>query len=267
MAAAALYSSGIASQHNSPAGAGMAPAQVQTPMKGIPVAGGHLIFGINVAGNVYAVDEGSGSSVLTNTTQTLMSGLSRLPGTRIYYMTGGMADGGNLYIAQPGPSSVLLGNSGVGAVPGLAFDPADSKLYGTYTASLLADGLAQISTATGAATPIGFMGAGGIDSLAISPVTGTLFGSTGFFFDGSPGDVFTINKTTGLGTKIGVMSPLPPSVVAGMAFASDGQGYISIGAGNGGVWRWNATAPFAITVINGAATLGGGSMTDIEVGR
>jgi hypothetical protein len=270
LAATAIYSTGIASQNgqggNAPSVTPVAPVVHQAPGKAL---GGvaHNLIGMNPgSGNVYLVRESDGSSTLLGTTQSLMSGMSRMPGTRDFYVSGGMTDGGNVYIAALGAGSVLLGNSGLGAIPGLAFDPADSTLYGTYTASVLADGLAELSSTTGLGTPIGAMGVGGLDALAVDPISGTMYASTGFFFDGSPGDVIEINKATGAATKTGVMSPQPPSTVAGMCFAPDGNAYISIGAGNGGVYSWD-TGTNAITQINGAATLGAGSMSDLDVLR
>ena len=52
--------------------------------------------------------------------------------------TGGDCEDNCVYIANPG-SAILVGNSGLGAIPGLAFDPADGKCYGTYTAAVLSD--------------------------------------------------------------------------------------------------------------------------------
>ncbi|MEM7305671.1 MAG: hypothetical protein AAF682_03320 [Planctomycetota bacterium] len=273
LAATALYSSGIAFQNgqggNSHMSVGATPTQQATPTKGVDVGGGvpHRLYGINPAsGNVYFIDEGAGTSTQVQTTTTRISGMSKLPGTRTYYLSGGMTDGGNIYIANPG-SALLVGNSGLGAVSGLAFDPADSRLYGTYTASVLSDGLCEINPTNGTGTPIGFMGIGGMDSLAIDPTSGTMYGSTGFFYDGSPGDVITINKVTGAATDGGQdMNPQPPSTVAGMAFAGDGSGYVSIGAGNGSVYSWD-TGSNSISSIVDNATFSNGSMSDIDVAR
>lgn len=195
-----------------------------------------------------------------------LSGLSNLPGTFIFSMSGGMADGGNLYHFLPNGNFVGVGASGFGAVSGLAWDPAGSTLYGTVTVAALADGLITLNPLTGAGTLVGPMGgAAGIDAIAFQPTTGTLFGSTGFFFDGSPGDEIVINPATGAASKTGVMTPTPTCTVAGMAFDDAGTGYISIGcgAGSGGnIYSWDPSTN-AITLMgnaNGSAK----SVTDIE---
>jgi hypothetical protein len=196
-----------------------------------------------------------------------LSGLSNLPGTFIFSMSGGMADGGNLYHFLPNGNFVGVGASGFSAVPGLAWNLTGSTLYGTTTVAILSDGLITLNPLTGAGTLVGPMGGGvgGIDAIAFQPTSGTLFGSTGFFFDGSPGDEIVINPTTGAASKTGVMSPTPTCTVAGMAFDDAGTGYISIGCGpgsGGNIYSWNPTTN-SITLL-GNANGSSKSVTDIE---
>jgi len=196
-----------------------------------------------------------------------LSGLSNLPGTGIFSMSGGMADGGNIYHFLPNGNFVGVGGSGFSAVSGLAWNPTGTTLYGTVTVSILADGVISIDPFTGAGTLVGPMGGGvgGIDAIAFNPTDGVLYGSTGFFFDGSPGDEIVINPATGAASKTGVMSPTPSCTVAGLAFDDGGTGYVSIGcgAGSGGdIYSWNPTTN-AITLL-GNANGHAKSVTDIE---
>ena len=196
-----------------------------------------------------------------------LSGLSNLPGTAIFSMTGGMGDGGNLYYSLPNGSFVGVGPSGFGAVPGLAWNPTGTVLYGTAAVSVPAAGLIFFPGGLPPASMIGPFGGGigGIDAIAFQPTTGTLFGSTGFFYDGSPGDEIVMNPATGAAAKTGVMIPEPPCTVAGMAFDDGGTGYISIGCGSGlggNIYSWNPTTN-VITLL-GNANGSTKSVTDIE---
>jgi hypothetical protein len=273
LAAAALYSSGLAGQGgNSAASAGVVPVQSSTPGTALGSAGHTLAAISNQSGNtvVYQVDTTTGTSTPKATyAGKNSSGASLQPGTRNLFISGGMTDGGNIYLAA-GTDSVLVGPSGFSAISGLAWNPAGTTLYGTVTVSVLADGVVTINPLTGAATLLGPMGGGigGIDSLAFNPATGVLFGSTGFFFDGSPGDEITINPATGAATKTGVMTPAPSCTVAGMDFDSDGTGYVSIGcgAGSGGnVYAWNPTTNQITLIVNASGSAG--SVSAVEVIR
>ena len=114
----------------------------------------------------------------------------------------------------------------------------------------------------GTATSIGPMGAtSGVDALAIDPTTGTMYGSTGFFYDGDPGDVFTFDKATGAGTDTGVdMTPTASCTVAGMAFAPDGTGYVSIGCGVGDIYEWDLSTHTITPLLFG---VGGASISGL----
>jgi len=196
-----------------------------------------------------------------------LSGLSNLPGTGIFSMSGGMADGGNIYHFLPNGNFVGVGGSGFTAVSGLAWNPTGTTLYGTVTVAILADGVITINPLTGAGTLLGPMGGGvgGIDAIAFNPTDGVLYGSTGFFFDGSPGDEIVINPVSGGAAKTGVMSPTPSCTVAGLAFDDGGTGYVSIGCGpgsGGDIYSWNPTTN-AITLL-GNANAHAKSVTDIE---
>lgn len=195
-----------------------------------------------------------------------MSGLTNLPGTAIFSMSGGMTNGGNLFHFLA--NGTLFGPlpTGFSSVPGLAWvkSAAGTELVGSAAVSIIGDGLIKINAATGASTTSGTYGSGigGIDAIAQDPTSGVLYGSTGFFYDGSPGDKITINIATGLATDTFTdMSPLPPCTVGGMSFDLSGQGYISIGCGGpGGVYTWNVATNAIALIGTGSA----GSMTDIQ---
>lgn len=272
LAAATMVSLGVAAQgqggNASVGGPSIAPpATTVTPSK---AQGGvaHSLVGISPQGlNTTAYSISTATGVATNLGNVGVdhgSGLSRQPGTRDFYIGGGMQDGGNIYLGALG-TSVLIGPSGFGAIPGLAWDPAGTHLYGTTTVAVLADGLVEINPLTGGATVVGNMGIGGIDAIAFNPTTGTLYGSTGFFYDGNPGDVITINPATGQATDtFQDMTPIPPCTVAGMAFDPQGTGYVSIGCFGGQVYEWNL-ATNGLTLLSTGSS--GFSMSDIELLR
>jgi hypothetical protein len=144
-----------------------------------------------------------------------------------------------------------------------------NELVGSAQVSTIADGLIHINPVTGASTGSGTYGSGvgGIDAIAQDPTSGILYGSTGFFYDGSPGDKITINIATGLATDTFTdMSPQPPCTVGGMSIDLSGQGYVSMGGGgvgcggSGQVYSWNI-ATNAITLLGDTGT---GSVTDIQ---
>lgn len=202
---------------------------------------------------------------------TDMSGLSWLPGSAIFSMTGGHADNGNLYHLLG--SGLLVGpipTTGYSTISGLSWVNGGSMLVGTGSngISFVTDRLVYINAFTGACTDNGPLGGAidGVDSLAQNPLTGTVYMSTGYAYDGSPGDILTVNLATGLGSDTGQdFSPMPNCTVAGMSFDLGGTGYISIGcgAGNGGnVYSWNPSGT-AISLL-GNGTGFSASMNDIQ---
>jgi hypothetical protein len=277
LSAATLYSAGLAGQGNgqggnSAASAGVVPDQSAIGGTSSAVGPAGVLGVVSPQGGgttAYKVTTLPATSTVVGSLSPHISGLARQPGTRNYFLSGGMTDGGNIY-GLTGAGAVGIGPSGFSAVPGMAWNPSGTTLYGTVTVSILADGLITINPLTGAGTLVGPMGGGvgGIDSLGFDPVTNTLFGSTGFFFDGSPGDEIVINPATGAASKTGVMSPTPTCTVAGMGFSNSGVGYISIGCGpgsGGNIYSWNPTTN-AITLITNA-TGGAGSASGVEVVR
>jgi len=90
---------------------------------------------------------------------------------------------------------------------GLAFDPADGRLYastggGGGGRTIHPDRIALISKTTGAATVLGTTGLGGATHDLVF-VGGELYGSKGGFY--ADNKLISINKTTGAGTEIGLI--------------------------------------------------------------
>ena len=82
-----------------------------------------------------------------------------------------------------------------------------------------ATSLVTINPATGAATVVGPIGFS-VTGLAVNPLTGVLYGSTGGVSPVSPNSIITINTTTGAGTLVGATGLGNP--VADISFRSDG---------------------------------------------
>ena len=176
-----------------------------------------------------------------------LSGLDRQPGTGVLFASSGFAGGnnpGSLYIVNGNTgASTLIGASGFDAVPGLAFG-LSGTLYGSASSGGTQGGyLATIDPSTGAGTLVGAYGTiggnvvRGLDGLASHPTTGVLYASSGRAFDGSAGDIFSINKTTGAATLLGSLSQAGGgsglSSLAGLAFDDLGQLFGSVGFGGG----------------------------------
>lgn len=176
-----------------------------------------------------------------------LSGLTFQPGTGTLFASSGLQDGGRLFALDTTTgAATLLGPTGFRAVPGLEFGPG-GVLYGSAdVAGGEANGLIVINPATGQGTLVGLYGSDGptviddISGLAFNPTTGTLYGSSGPAFDGTPGDLFTINVTTGLATRVGSLREVGtmavlPVALTGLAFDSSGNLYGSLGGGDGRV--------------------------------
>lgn len=201
-----------------------------------------------------------------------LSGMDIQPGTGRVFVSGGNSDGGNLYRLTAGTSAfALIGPTGFPNVPGLAFD-TDGALYGAARVagpSLNADGLIGIDPATGAGTLIGDFGMAlgrmirGVNCLAIHPQTGVLYGIANTAFNGNNGDVFAIDKNSGVATHVGTLSDGSggdvPATIAGLAFDGGGNLFGSFGGGDGRIISIDLGA-LAFAIIGDAAD---GSVSDI----
>ncbi|MEM7310664.1 MAG: hypothetical protein AAF682_28585 [Planctomycetota bacterium] len=203
-----------------------------------------------------------------------LASMTRRPGSLIFSFTGGFDDGGNLYHLLENGNFIMAGPTGFDACPALVWDESGFFLWGTVC-NFAGDCLVQLDAQTGAATLVGESDLIGVEALSIDPTDGTLYGTTGFHYDGSPGDIFTFDKATGEGTDTGfdlldTFGNPPPCTVAGMSFSANGVGYVSIGCGvlgpgSGEVFSFDTTT-FTLTPL-GDATAGGngGSMSDLAV--
>ncbi len=203
-----------------------------------------------------------------------LSGLDVQPATGVLYASGGNTDGGHLYTVDPSSvAATLVGPTGFPNVPGLAFD-LNGDLYGAaYVAgpSLNANGLIQIDAATGAGTLIGTFGVvggfpvRGMNALAIEPFTGTLIGSTNAAYDGTTGEMWTIDKATGAASLLGTLTEMntgaiPPATVAGLTFDEAGRLFGSFGGGDGRIIQIDLAALTYRVVGQGSPS---GSVSDI----
>jgi hypothetical protein len=198
-----------------------------------------------------------------------LSGLDVQPGTGLLYASSGFTDGGRLFRvdATTGAAS-LVGATGMAAVAGLAFD-TNGTLYGTVSTSLAVSihGLAEINPVTGAGAFIGDFGSHtgtpivGIDSIAVHPLTGILYGSSSTL--SVEGSLFTIDKGTGAATLLGILNGTGGTgdAWAGMAFDQSGQLYGSFGGGDGRIASIDIDT-LTVTFLGDAAS---GSVSDIAI--
>jgi hypothetical protein len=164
-------------------------------------------------------------------------------------------------------------------VPGLAF-VFDGTLFGSADTidGFDTDALISIDPTTGVGALIGSFGSIGgntvlgIDALAVHPATKILYGGSGHQFDGSPGDIFTIDKLTGTATLIGTLSEFGtgsalPATLAGLTFSPNGSLFGSLGGvpaggpGDGRIISVDLTS-FTFKFLGDAAP---GSVSDIAV--
>lgn len=139
-------------------------------------------------------------------------------------------------------------------------------LYGADGAAGNPSNLYILDPATGAITstvgPIGFA----VTGLAIDPLTGILYGSTGQASPTSPGFLITINTTTGAGTIVGDLRG-NSETAADLAFTSDGSLYGWLeGFSDDLVLINEITGAAAIVGDSGLDTFGAGLAADPGVG-
>lgn len=202
-----------------------------------------------------------------------LSGLDFQPDTGVLFASAGGGSSGNLYTVNLATgAATLVGATGFSKVPGLVFE-ANGTLYGSADVTgnnNASDGLIGIDPVTGGGTLIGVYDSigpdtiGGIDSLAIHPVTGVLYGmggvhdSLGNFLGGD--SVFQINKQTGAATQIELLG-INAEMVTGLAFDPTGRLFASNGGGDGRIAEIDLDIP-SFTILGDAAD---GSVSDIAV--
>lgn len=204
-----------------------------------------------------------------------LASLEHQPRTGVLFAAGGNQDGGNLYTldSQSG-TATLVGPTGFNAVPGLCF-ALDGALYGTATIAgggIASNGLIAIDPWSGAATVVGSFGLAnglnvqGLEDLAVDPFSGNVLATTNFNFDGTPGDLFSVDLATGQATFLGSLVEsglgVPLAVpIAGLSFDRSGQLFGSLGNGDGRIVSIDRTA-LTFSVIGDAAN---GSVSDLSI--
>ena len=194
-----------------------------------------------------------------------LSGLDFQPGTGTLYASSGFGAGGNLYTLNPTSSAAaLVGATGFAAVSAIAFDPGTGILYGSSGLSTDAgNALIIINPNTGAGTFVGAYGSSGgnviefLDGIVIDPTSGILYAASSFGFDGTPGDIFSIDKLTGAATLLGSLTGVTQTV-AGLAFDGAGNFYASLGSGDGSILSIDLSS-FTHTILGDATAAGSAS--------
>ncbi len=203
-----------------------------------------------------------------------LSGLSVEPFTGTLFASSGQSSGGLLGTLDPGTGLfALIGATGATAVPGLAFAP-DGTLYGTADTDGAggSDALVRIDTSTGLATVVGPLvlppatPVPGLDALAFDPRGRQLYATTGFGFDGTPGDLVRVDPASGAVTLLGSLADActgagVTGTLAGLAFDASGNLYGSLGGGDGRLIRIDVGA--RTFDVLGFATVG--SASDVAV--
>jgi hypothetical protein len=140
----------------------------------------------------------------------------------------------------------VVGPTLMKGIHGLAFD-STGVLYGSVATTstlgtVVTKSLATINPQTGATVVIGAFDPAGtikdLQGLAHDPTSGVLYGSTGTGFDGTPGDLFAIDKLTGAATLLGSLtvsgaSSGVPVALSGLAIDGSGTAYGSYGGTDG----------------------------------
>ncbi len=204
------------------------------------------LLGIDVSGNLFSINTGSGASTLI--------GASGVAGT----LSLGSAASGSLYtidnllrldtldlmtgVATTGPT--LTGLGPFTTLTGVSFSPG-----GVLFASALGSELLSIDTTTGAATQIG-----SITSVNVSDLAFTAGGILYAWEQASNKGLATVNTTTGLGTLVNSNASGLPTIT-GLSFSPGGILFAS-----------SATSLYTIDLSTSAATLVGvfGSANNIR---
>jgi len=160
----------------------------------------------NTPGSLLNIDIATGAGTLIGST-----GLDAIPGLAInssgdiYATSGFSAAGAALYrIDAATGGAVLIGNTGQVGIEAIAFD-GDNELYGVGVGDVSEfpnSTLFRLDVATGASTPVDTTGVW-IVGLAFDPTDGTLWGSSGAGNFASKDAIYTINKTSGVATRVG----------------------------------------------------------------
>jgi len=220
----------------------------------------------NVADSDTALLEVTPSPFSVSTASTViggvrLSGIDFQPGTNTLYASSGNGgtDAKSLFTVDIGTGvATLVGPTGVtggaGTITDLAFG-LGGTLYGTNYNSLY-----SIDLGTGAATAVGSsgFGFGNIESLAVDPTSGILYGMTW-----NNVELYTIDTLSGAATSVGVFADLdaalPGVAIAGFGIDYTGKFFVSAGSQNGQIFSLDVPT-LTETLVGDAFS---GSVSDI----
>jgi sugar lactone lactonase YvrE len=147
-------------------------------------------------------------------TGAVISGVALDPVARTLYGSDPLTTGNLHQLNLTTGAASPVGALGVGSIGDLAWDATTSTLYGLTPTSLYV-----IDTVTGAATLVG--GTTGLrDSIAVHPVTGTMYATTTF-----PNALYTLNKATGASTA----GPAMPLGAASLGYSTAESSFFGTG--------------------------------------
>ena len=193
------------------------------------------------------------STAIGTSTLGRFSGIDFDPVTGALYASSGFSGATNpdslFTLDKTTGAATLVGAIGTspGGVTDLAFD-LSGTLFGTNRFELM-----SISTATGQATILNNSFGGFIESIAVDPTTNILYG-----LDFDDGDLYSIDKTTGVTTTLGSFGALSADIT-GFGIDSTGNFYASVGRGVGDIFALNI-ATFSASLVGDAFA---GSVSDI----
>jgi len=177
-----------------------------------------------------------------------LSGLDFQPGTNTLYASSG--SGGtnprSLFTVDTGTGAATLVGATGQTIYEIAFNRTSGALYGNSY-----DDLYSINVGTGAATIIGSFGFGNIESIAVDPTSGTLYGLT---WDNA--ELYTIDPGTGAATSVGVFAGLDAAEagrgISGLGIDYSGNFFATIGSNGGNVYALD-TSDFSATFLGDAS--------------
>jgi len=169
-----------------------------------------------LSGDLVTVDLATGATTIVGNTGILLPhGLALDPVTGVLYCMNGWT--GDLYtLNKLTGAPTLVGASGYLNINGLDFDPTTGTLYGSYAYQNATGYLITIDTATGAGTFVA--NTHRINGLAFDQ-NGDLYGADNSIISGVDSKLYSIDKSTGAWSQIGVMTGIDNML--GLVFNTD----------------------------------------------
>ncbi len=201
---------------------------------------------------LFDLDTSQGANNMATGFSAVASNAAGTPNTEVgllYAATGFGGVNGELYILSPTNGAVV---SDIGALvdfggnsyglTGLRFDPSTGVFYGatSSTSPTNPNFLVEVDPVTAHVTAIGAFGSR-LTDIAIDPTSGNIYGVSG-----SSDGFYSINKTTGLASRVG-NTGLPPQAGGGLAANHAGVIY---GTNNMTLYTYNKNTGLATPVGN-----------------